>query len=106
MWAYTLIFIPEILAFDLYVYTSIIYSFLFLIKNIEKHEKCVRTHRLWFRRIFCFFTGITKNESMSFSLANITNRICSTLSGAAHADKSAVQNLSTSIDLTALTKRH
>jgi hypothetical protein len=43
---------------------------------------------------------------MSFSLANIANRICSTLSGAAHADKSAVQNLSTSIDLTALTKRH
>jgi hypothetical protein len=39
---------------------------------------------------------------MSFSLANIVIRICLTLSGASHADKSAVHNLSTSIDLTAL----
>ncbi len=43
---------------------------------------------------------------MSFSLVNIVFQICLTLSGASHADKSAVHNLSTSIDLTALTKRH
>lgn len=46
---------------------------------------------------------------MAFSLANIEIRICLTLSGAfpiaIGTDKSAVRNLSTSKDLTALTKR-
>jgi len=43
---------------------------------------------------------------MSFSLVRNIILNCSTLSGASHADMSAVTNLSTSIDLTALTKRH
>jgi hypothetical protein len=52
-------------------------------------------------------TGAESRECslMSFSLANIAIRICLTPM-AIGADKSAVHNLSTSIDLTALTKRY
>ncbi len=47
-----------------------------------------------------------KYDLMSLSLVKNIILNCSTLSGASHADKSAGLNLSTSIDLTALTKQH
>jgi len=43
---------------------------------------------------------------MTISLKNLVTQIYLTLSGASHADKSVVLNLSTSIDLTALTRQH
>ncbi len=41
-----------------------------------------------------------------FSLVKYVVHTCLRFSGATHADKSAVEDLSTSTDLTALTKRH